>query len=148
MQNKPDGVPGSLPRGIGVGYRFARIHRFDPWQVSTFAHAAGDDNPLHHDDEVAAGSRFGRLIASGTHTSALLMGLVASHLSKIGHVVGVSFHLELLKPVFADEQVSLAWEVENVEPHPRNGSFLDMAGSVTGTDGTTRVRSRGRVLVW
>lgn len=137
-----------LPRQIGVGYRFTKIHPFDPRQVSAFANAAGDDNPLHHDTDAAARSRYGKPIVSGTHTSALLMGLVASHLSKTSQVVGVSFTLEFLKPVFADEQVTLAWEVETIEPHPRSGNFLGMSGSVTGADGTIRVRSRGRVLMW
>lgn len=148
MGHATDDARNSPTQRIGVGYRFARVHRFDPHSVSAFAYAAGDDNPLHHDPEVAAGSRFGKLIASGTHTSALLMGLVASHLSKSAQVVGVRFTLELLKPVFADEQVTLAWEVEKVEPHPSRGSFLDMVGSITGADGTMRVRSHGRVLVW
>ncbi|MGX4644412.1 MaoC family dehydratase [Massilia sp. SYSU DXS3249] len=138
----------AVPEHLQVGYRFSHIHCFDPAQVSAFAYAAGDSNPLHHDPQAAANTRFGKPIASGTHTTALLMGLVASHLSKTSQVVGVSFTLELLKPVFADEQVTLAWEVEKVEPHSRNGSFLDMSGSVTGADGVMRVRGRGRVLVW
>jgi len=76
------------------------------------------------------------------------MGLVASHLSKTSQVVGMSFTLELLKPVFADEHVNLAREVETIEPRPSSGNFLDMSGLVTSADGTIRVRSHGRVLMW
>lgn len=148
MPHTPDDNPQSPPGPIDVGYRFTRMHRFDPRQVSAFAHAAGDDNPLHHDPGIAACSRFGGVIASATHTGSLLMGLAASHLSKDSNVVGVSFTLELLKPVFADEEVVLAWIVDKIEPHPRSGSFLELSGSVTGADGTLRLSSRGRVLVW
>lgn len=148
MPHFPDDDSCPPPGCIEVGYRFAKVHRFDPQQVSAFARAAGDDNPLHHDAGIAARSRFGRLLASGTHTGALLMGLAASHLSKSSQVVGVSFTLDLLKPVYADEEVILAWIVDKVEAHPGNGSFLDLTGSVTGADGTLRLSSRGRVLAW
>jgi len=43
--------------------------------VSRFARAAGDENPLHHAADCAARTRFRGSIASGPHTSALLMGL-------------------------------------------------------------------------
>jgi acyl dehydratase len=138
----------TVPAPVQVGYRFSRVHCFDPAQVSAFAHAAGDTNPIHHDPQAAARSRFGKPIASGTHTTALLMGLVASHLSTLAQVVGVKFTTELLRPVFADEQVTLEWEVTGIQPHPRDGHFLDLIGSVKGTKGDCRVRGIGRVLVW
>jgi len=137
-----------LPGSLHVGYRFSRVHRFDPAQVSAFAHAAGDTNPLHHDAQAAAKSRFGRPIASGTHTTALLLGLAASHLSALAQVVGVRFSTELLRPVFADEEVRLEWEIVAIQAHPRNGYFLDLAGAMEGMEGDCRVRGRGRVLVW
>jgi 3-hydroxybutyryl-CoA dehydratase len=132
----------ALPAHLQAGYRFSRIHCFDPAQVSAFACAAGDTNPLHHDARAAAESRFGKPIASGTHTSALLMGLVAAHYANLGQVVGVKFTIELLRPVLADEQVTLEWEVIGVRPHRLAGHYLDLAGSVSGTDG------RCRVLAW
>ena len=138
----------ALPVPLQVGYRFARVHRFDPAQVSAFAHAAGDTNPIHHDAQAAARTRFGKPIASGTHTTALLLGLVASHLSTLAQVVGVKFTTELLLPVFADEQVVLDWEVTGIQAHPRNGHFLDLAGIVMGVEGNCRVRGQGRVLMW
>jgi 3-hydroxybutyryl-CoA dehydratase len=51
---------------VAVGESFGIEHAFDPRQVIEFALAAGDDNPMHHDAELARGSRFGRLIVSGT----------------------------------------------------------------------------------
>ena len=137
-----------LPWPLRVGYHFSRIHRFDPAQVSAFAYAAGDTNPIHHDAHAAARTRFGKLIASGTHTTALLLGLVASHLSTLAQVVGVKFSTELLRPVFADEEVQMAWEIVAIRPHSRDGHFLDLAGSIKGTEGDCRVRALGRVIVW
>jgi acyl dehydratase len=63
---------------VQPGERFSAEVRLAPAIVSTYAHAVGDTNPVHHDPEFAAASRYGRLIASGTHTTALLLGLTAS----------------------------------------------------------------------
>lgn len=149
--NEKPGFSSSLPAPatyLDVGYRFSRAHCFDPVQVSAFANAAGDDNPIRHDPEMAEKSRYGKPIVSGTHTTALLMGLVASHLSKLCQVVGVKFAVELLRPVFSHEQVTLHWEVTGVQSHPAAGHFLDLIGAVIGSDGIERVSSTGRVLAW
>ena len=53
--------------------RFSKEITLTPEAVSAFAHAAGDLNPVHHDPDFAARTRFARPIASGTQTSALLM---------------------------------------------------------------------------
>jgi 3-hydroxybutyryl-CoA dehydratase len=137
-----------VPSPLRVGYQFSGVHVFDAAQVSAFAHAAGDTNPIHHDVQAAAKTRFGKPIVSGTHTTALLMGLVASHLSRLGHVIGVKFTTELLRPVFSDEQVVLTWEVTGIHAHPRHGHFVDLEGSVKGSQGDCRVRGFGQVLVW
>ena len=77
------------PRREAVaGERFSREHIFSVGETIAFALAAGDDNPLHHDAEFAASTRFGQLIVSATHTTALLLGLTASHFAKRGAVIG------------------------------------------------------------
>jgi 3-hydroxybutyryl-CoA dehydratase len=140
--------PDALPELLQVGYRFTRDHQFDLNQASAFAHAAGDENPVHHDQDHAAKTRFGKPIVSGTHSSALLMGLVASHLSAEMQVVGVKFTLEFVRPVFSDEHVVLEWEITAIQPHPRNGSYVELKGAMLGDDGITRLRAEGQVLVW
>jgi acyl dehydratase len=67
--------------------RFHSEHTLTPAEISAYALAAGDNNPIHHDAKFAANTRYGRVIASGTHTTALLLGLTASHFSKIGAMV-------------------------------------------------------------
>jgi acyl dehydratase len=79
--------------------RFSSEIKLTPAMVAAYAHAAGDTNPIHHDPEFAASSRYGRLIASGTHTTALLLGLTASHFSKKGSVVGLEFWVRFRRPV-------------------------------------------------
>ncbi len=71
--------------------RFSAEIQLTPASVAEFAETVGDDNPVHHDRAFAATTRFGRPIASGTQTTALLLGLTASHFSKRGAMLGLEF---------------------------------------------------------
>jgi len=68
--------------------RFSAQLALEPDAASAFASAVGDTNPLHHDAEFAASTRFGRLLASGPQTTAHLLALTASHFSKRGAMLG------------------------------------------------------------
>ena len=116
--------------------------------VAEFARLAGDDNPIHHDDAFAATTRFQRPIASGTQTTALLLGLTASHFSRGASMVGLEYWVRFRRPVFADETIRLEWLVIKVTPSARlGGDIVDLRGRVRGQDGQTAVGAKGRVLV-
>ena len=128
--------------------RFSADVTLTPAGVAAFATAAGDGNPVHHDPAFAAGTRYRRLIASGTQTSALLMGLTASHFSARGAMVGLEFWFRFRRPVYADETVRVEWLVVKVTPHARlGGDVVDLRGRLRGGDGQTAVAAKGRVLV-
>jgi acyl dehydratase len=128
--------------------RFSSEVTLTPAMVAAYAHAAGDSNPVHHDPEFAAASRYGRLIASGTHTTALLLGLTASHFSKKGSMVGLEFWVRFRRPVFADETVRLEWLVVKVTPNAKlQGEVVELRGRILGEDGATALGAKGRVLV-
>jgi 3-hydroxybutyryl-CoA dehydratase len=128
--------------------RFASVVSLSPTVVSQFAMAAGDDNPIHHDPDFAAGTRYGRLIASGTHTTALLLGLTASYFSKRGAMVGLEFWQRFRRPVYADETIRIEWLVVRVTPNQRlRGEIVELRGRIKGEDGQTAVGAKGRVLV-
>jgi len=128
--------------------RFSSEVTLSPVAVAEYAHAAGDDNPVHHDPDFAASTRYGRLIASGTHTTALLLGLTAAHFSKRGAMVGLEFWVRFRRPVAADETIRLEWLVVRVTPNEKlDGEIVELRGRIKGQDGQTAVGARGRVLV-
>jgi acyl dehydratase len=128
--------------------RFSSEVTLTPELVGEYAHAVGDTNPVHHDPEFAAASRYGRLIASGTHTTALLLGLTASHFSQRGSMVGLEFWVRFRRPIFADETVRLEWLVVKVTPSGKlDGDIVELRGRITGGDGRTALGAKGRVLV-
>jgi len=133
---------------ITPGKRFSSEVTLNPTLVSEFAKAAGDYNPMHHDPIFAAKTRFKKLIASGTHTTALLLGLTASYFSKHGSSVGLEFWQRFKRPVFADETIKLEWLIIKVTPNKKlNGDIVDLRGRIKGSDGQTAVSAKGRVLV-
>ncbi len=128
--------------------RFSSQVTLTPGIVADFARAAGDDNPIHHDPAFAATTKYRRPIASGTHTTALLLGLTASHFSKSGSMVGLEFWVKFRRPVFADETIFIEWLVIKVTPNCRlHGDVVDLRGRIKGEDGQTAVGAKGRVLV-
>jgi 3-hydroxybutyryl-CoA dehydratase len=128
--------------------RFSSTIVLTPATVSAFARAAGDDNPLHHDPDHAAGTRYGRLVASGPQTTAHLMALTASHFSQRGAMVGLEFWFRFRRPVFANETIRLEWLVVSVKPNSRlGGDVIELRGRIRNEAGETAVGAKGRVLV-
>jgi len=131
-----------------VGQSFSAEYALTAEKVAAFSAAAGDVNPIHFDARFAATTRFGKVIASGTHTSALLLGLTATHFSQRGAVVGLEFTVTFRRAVFADETVRVEWDVVKVTPNPKlKGEVVDMLGRLLGGDGLPSVEAKGRVLV-
>jgi acyl dehydratase len=130
------------------GERFSSEVTLTPALVGAYARAAGDNNPVHHDPQFAASTRYGRLIASGTHTTALLLGLTASHFSSRGAMVGLEFWVRFRRPVYADETIHLEWLVVKVMANEKlKGDIVELRGRIKAQDGQTALGAKGRVLV-
>jgi len=116
--------------------------------VSAYAEAAGDTNPVHHDSGFAAGTRYGRPIASGTYTTALLLGLTASHYSRGAAMVGLEFWVRFRRPIYADETIRLEWLVVKVTPNLKlDGDIVELRGRIRNRHGETALGAKGRILV-
>jgi len=128
--------------------RFGSDVKLTPAMVSAYASAAGDTNPVHHDPAFSAGTRYGRPIASGTFTTALLLGLTASHYSESGAMVGLEFWVRFRRPIFADETIRLEWLVVKVTPNAKlGGDVVELRGRIKNQQGETAIGAKGRVLV-
>ena len=128
--------------------RFSSGVTLTPALVSTYAQSVGDTNPVHHDAAFAAATRYGRPIASGTHTTALLLGLTASHYSRSAAMVGLEFWVRFRRPIFADETIRLEWLVVRVTPNVKlGGDVVELRGRIRNQKGQTAVGAKGRILV-
>lgn len=132
-----------------VGEVFSKQHVFSRAEIADFALRSGDPNPLHHDPEIARRSRFGGIIASGPHSTAVLMALTAARFSEPHGMVGLQFSFKFEKPIAEETPATLSWTVRSVEPKDRLGAdVVGLDGSIKDEAGALLVSATGRVLVW
>ena len=128
--------------------RFSAEYSLTPKMVADYARSVGDKNPIHHDSSFAAKTRYGRLIASGTHTTALILGLTASYFSKSTSMVGLDYWVGFRRPIYADETIKLEWLVIRVTPNKKlRGNIVELRGRILGQDGKTSLGAKGRLLI-
>ena len=130
-----------------VGEIFSETLTMTPAEAKAFSRAARDFNPLHLDEEFAANSRYGRLIVSGTQTAAHLMAMPATYFTARSEAVGLDFAIRFHKPVYADETITLSWEVVEVRATSGGRDVVDMKGRVTNEKGELAVAATGRVML-
>lgn len=81
--------------------------------VTTFAELTGDRNPLHFDEEFAAGTRFGERVVQGGLTTGLVHALVAMDLPGPGSVF-LSQDWSFTAPVYIGDTITATAEVVSV----------------------------------
>ena len=132
------------------GRRAVRLSRDE---IADFARITGDSNPLDHPTHVAQRVRPGEIIASAEHTTALPIGLASSHFSRAGDGFGrellcLDFNFAFKSPVFAEQQLSLSWQVASVEPHAGLGGLrVQVDGRAAVRHAAPCVVGRGTLLI-
>ena len=135
-------------RPFHVGERFSREIGFDAATIRAFAALVGDSNPLHHDEALAARSRFGRLIASGTQTSALMMAVVADHMTARTPSLGLETACQFKRAVTAGTALIVDWTVIAIERAPRlGGDVMSLEGRATDAHGTLYATAQAKTLL-
>jgi acyl dehydratase len=69
-----------------VGRTASRSRLVTRRDIAPFTEISGDRNPLHYDEELAAGTRFGGIVVQGGVTTAVLNAVVAEDLPGPGSV--------------------------------------------------------------
>ena len=117
-----------------VGETFVREVAFTAENIRAYATLAGDDNPMHHDLAIAERSRFGGLIASGTQTSAVMMGAVASFFVAKGASLGLGFSFKLRRAVKAETTWVATWRIDRIAwKQSLSGYVVDLSGQLLNT---------------
>ena len=138
---------------VQPGDACSRSVRFSRDDIATFARLSGDSNPLHHDQQAAQRARHGEIIASGEHTTAVLIGLASSHFSQPDahgprEVLCLNFNFAFKAPVFAEQAIALSWKVASVEPNDRLGGLLvHLDGKAAVPHAPPAVVGRGTLLI-
>ncbi len=96
---------------VGMTASFEKV--ISDADIISFAEASGDNNPLHLDDEFAAGTMFKQRIAHGMLTASLISATIATQLPGIGTVY-LSQSLRFRAPVLPGELVRATVEIADI----------------------------------
>ena len=141
------------PQLAHVGETFSKTLKFSRAEITAFAQLSGDSNPLHRDVQAAQRARYGEIIASGQHSVAMLMGILASHFSRRDdgvwrEMVCINTNFAFKEPVFADQELVFQWKVTSTDWKPRSRSMLvQLDGSARVARGKPVVVARATILV-
>jgi len=98
---------------VAVGDTATRSLTLTAEHVESYARITGDRNPLHFDEEFAAGTKFGRLVVQGGLTTGLLHALVAMDMPGPGTVF-LSQDWKFTAPVFIGDTITATAKVLKV----------------------------------
>lgn len=88
-----------------VGDSASRLKVITDHDIHAFADVVGDHNPIHVDDEFAAGTQFGRRIAHGMLSASLISAVLANDLPGQGSIY-LGQTLQFVAPVFPGDEVT------------------------------------------
>jgi acyl dehydratase len=120
------------PLGLRVGQRARRTQTVTAQEVEFYARITGDRNPLHFDEEFAARTRFGRLVAQGGIAAGMLNALVAMDLPGPGTVF-MNQSLRYLAPTYLGDRLTAELEIVSLKP---DKPVCQLRATVANQDGT------------
>lgn len=95
---------------LEIGQAHETVHTITEDDITKFAEVSGDYNPLHMDDEFAAGTTFGKRIAHGALTASYISGILGNNLPGPGAIfTGLSMRFR--RPVYIGDEVTVRAEV-------------------------------------
>lgn len=98
---------------VSVGEQAELSKTFSDEDVRAFARISGDSNPVHLDDEYAAGTRFKRRIAHGMLTAGLISAVLGTKLPGPGSIY-LSQTLNFRAPVYIGDTITARVTVKAV----------------------------------
>ncbi len=116
---------------LKIGDTFSTSKQITDAVVRAFAELSGDFNPIHMDEEFAKTTQFGRRIAHGMISGALISAVLGFHL-KERRVVYLSQTMKFVAPVFLDDTVTATATVTNIREDKPIVTFETVCTKQTG----------------
>lgn len=128
---------------LNPGDKASRTTTITDEMIRAFADLTGDTNPVHLDDEYAAGTRFGRRIAHGMIAAGLISAALANDLPGPGTVY-LSQTLHFKAPVYPGDILTTTVEVKSMRP---DKPIATLGTVCTNQEGTVVLEGEAVVLV-
>lgn len=148
VKDERDRSARTWPCPYEAGETFERRVYLDRDSVSRVAALLGDNNPLHHDEPFACGTRFSSLIASGAQCTGLLVACVGTFMTQKGAGLGLEFSFRLRKAVPSNEDVLIRWEITSVTfKESLEGYVAKLSGELRLADDTVAITATAESLI-
>jgi acyl dehydratase len=128
---------------LKVGDSFSTSKQITDRVVRAFAELSGDYNPIHLDEEFASKTRFGRRIAHGMISGALISAVLGYEF-KERKIVYLSQSLKFTAPVFLDDTVTATATVARIRD---DKPIVTLETVCTNQSGETVVKGEAVVMI-
>lgn len=128
---------------LKIGDKFSTTKQITDEVVRAFAELSGDFNPIHLDEEFAKTTRFGKRIAHGMISGALISAVLGYQLREMS-VVYLSQTMKFTAPVFIDDTVTATAIVTNIR---EDKPIVTIECVCNNQNGETVVKGEGAILI-
>lgn len=128
---------------LKIGDTFSTTKQITDEVVRAFAELSGDFNPIHLDEEFAKNTRFGKRIAHGMISGALISAVLGYQLRERS-VVYLSQTMKFIAPVFIDDTITATATVINIR---EDKPIVTIECVCTNQNGETVVKGEGAIMV-
>lgn len=128
---------------LNIGDNFSTSKQITDAVVRAFAELSGDYNPIHLDEEFAAKTMFGKRIAHGMISGALISAVLGNEF-KEKKIVYLSQTMKFIAPVFIDDTITATATVIDIR---EDKPIITIETVCTNQDGNTVVKGEGKIMI-
>ena len=129
---------------LQIGEKFSATKQITDEVVRAFAELSGDFNPIHIDEEFAKTTRFGRRIAHGMISGALLSAVLGYEF-KERKIVYLQQTMKFLLPVFIDDTITATATVTHIR---EDKPIVTLETVCTNQSGETTLSGEAVVMIY
>src|SRR5215203_7421818 len=128
---------------LQIGDKFSTSKQITDAVIRAFAELSGDFNPIHLDEEFAKTTQFGRRIAHGMISGALISAVLGYEF-KERKIVYLSQTMKFIAPVFIDDTVTATATVTNIR---EDKGIVTLETTCTNQNGEILVKGEATVMI-
>ena len=128
---------------LKIGDKFSTSKQITDSVIRAFADLSGDYNPIHIDEEFAKATRFGRRIAHGMISGALISAVLGNEF-KERKIVYLSQTLKFVAPVFIDDIITATATVAKIR---EDKNIVTLETVCTNQNGETTLKGEAVVMI-
>ncbi len=128
---------------LQIGEEFSTSKQITDKVVRAFAELSGDFNPIHLDEEFAKTTRFGKRIAHGMISGALISAVLGYEF-KERKIVYLSQTMKFLAPVFLDDTITATATITHIR---QDKPVVTLETVCTNQTGETTLTGEAVVLI-